>query len=73
MTLLEYFSTEPRGAKHEMAQYLGITDTYMSLLIHGKRRPSAQMAVAIARATQGLVTMYELRPDIFVDAPKAVS
>lgn len=72
MTLLEYFSTEPRGAKHEMAQYLGITDTYMSLLIHEKRRPSPQMAVAIDRATQGLVTMYELRPDIFVDAPKVM-
>lgn len=68
MTLEEYFSTEPRGAKHEMAQYLGITDTYMSLLIHGKRRPSPQMAIAIDQATQGLVTKGELRPDIFVDA-----
>lgn len=68
MTLLEYFSTEPRGAKHEMAQYLGITDTYMSLLIHGKRRPSPSMAVKIDQATQGLVTKRELRPDIFVDA-----
>lgn len=65
MTLAEYFSTEPRGAKHEMAQYLGITDTYMSLLIHGKRRPSGAMALSLERATQGLVTRQELRPDLY--------
>lgn len=73
MTLEEYFSTEPRGAKIEMAQYLGITATYMSLLIHAQRRPSPQMAVKIEQATQGLVTKAELRPDIFVDSPKAVA
>ena len=71
MTLTEYFSTEPRGSKTEMAQYLGITITYMSLLIHGKRRPSMPMALAIERATQDLVTAKELRPDLFpVDMEK---
>lgn len=71
MTLTEYFSSEPRGAKVEMAEYLGITVTYMSLLIHGKRRPSLPMALAIERATQDLVTAKELRPDLFpVDMEK---
>lgn len=71
MTLAEYFSTEPRGAKVEMAKYLGITITYMSLLIHGKRRPSMPMALAIERATQELVSARELRPDLFpVDMEK---
>lgn len=65
MTLAEYFATEPRGAKIEMAQYLGITATYISLLIHGKRRPSGPMALSIERATQGLVTRHELRPDLY--------
>lgn len=64
MSLTEYFSTEPRGAKTEMAQYLGITITYMSLLIHGKRRPSMPMALSIERATQGLVAIKDLRPDL---------
>ncbi len=73
MTLAEYFATEPRGAKIEMAQYLGITATYMSLLIHAQRRPSPQMALKIEQATQGLVTRSELRPDIFVDEPKTVA
>jgi DNA-binding transcriptional regulator YdaS (Cro superfamily) len=31
------------------------------------------MAVKIEQATQGLVTRAELRPDIFVDAAKAVA
>ena len=66
MTLEEYFSTEPHGAVTEMAKYLGITITYMSLLIHRKRRPSAALALSIHRATQGLVTAHELRPDLFL-------
>ena len=71
MTLTEYFSSEPRGAKVEMAEYLGITVTYMSLLIHGKRRPSLPLALAIERATQDLVSAKELRPDLFpVDMEK---
>jgi DNA-binding transcriptional regulator YdaS (Cro superfamily) len=67
MTLAEYFSTEPRGAKVEMAEYLGITDTYISLLIHNKRRPSPHMAIRIEAATQGLVTRQDLRPDLYID------
>lgn len=54
-----------------MAVYLGITDTYISLLIHNKRRPSGPMALSIERATQGLVTRQELRPDLYpVDMEK---
>lgn len=49
-----------------MAQYLGITPTWMSVLIHDpKRRPSAMLCVKIEQATQGLVTKKELRPDLF--------
>lgn len=66
MTLEEYFSTEPRGAKVEMARYLNITATYMSLLIHYHRRPSNDMALAIERATQGLVTRQDLLPHMYV-------
>ncbi len=66
MTLEEYFATEPRGAKVEMADYLGITATYISLLIHGKRRTSKSLAISIENATQGLVKRQDLRPDLFV-------
>ena len=65
MTLAEYFKTDVRGAKAEMAQYLGITSTWMALLIAKRRQPSPALAVAIEKATTGLVTRQELRPDLF--------
>jgi DNA-binding transcriptional regulator YdaS (Cro superfamily) len=65
MTLEEYFKDEPFGAKKEMAQYLGITQTWLGLLINRKRRPSPYLAKSIEKATQGLVPAKELRPDLF--------
>jgi DNA-binding transcriptional regulator YdaS (Cro superfamily) len=65
VTLEEYFVGEPRGAKTEMAQYLGISDVWLSMLIRGKRRASASLCKKIEKATQGLVKRKELRPDIF--------
>ena len=66
MTLIEYFKSEPKGSIGEMAAYLGITQTWMSLLVHEHRRPSAELAVKLEKATQGLVSRGELRPDLFV-------
>ena len=37
MTLNEYFSEEPKGAKKEMADYLGVSQTWLSLLINGRQ------------------------------------
>lgn len=65
MTLIEYFKDEPYGAKKEMADYLGITPTWLGLLMHKARKPSAELAKQIERATQGLVPAKELRPDLF--------
>jgi len=65
MTLTEYFSTEPRGAKSEMAEHLGITPTWLSLVMKGDRQASANLCARIEKATGGLVTRVELRPDLF--------
>jgi DNA-binding transcriptional regulator YdaS (Cro superfamily) len=65
MNLSEYFKTDVRGAKAEMAAHLGITATWMALLIAKRRRPSPVLAIAIEDATNGLVTRQELRPDLF--------
>ena len=65
MTLLEYFKDEPRGAKAEMAEYLKITPTWLALLMRGEKRASPALANRIEKATCGLVTRQELRPDIF--------
>ena len=66
MTLLEYFKTDIRGSKAEMAEFLGITPTWISLLISGRRKASPVLALALEKATGGLVTRQELRPDIFL-------
>jgi len=65
MTLLEYFKDEPRGSKAEMAEYLKISPTWLSLLMKGERRASASLCVKIEKATQGLVKRKDLRPDLF--------
>lgn len=65
MHLREYFKDEPYGAKKEMADYLGITPTWLGLLIRKAKRPSALLAKKIEKATQGLVSAKELRPDLF--------
>jgi len=66
MTLNEYFKDEPKGAIVEMAEYLGVTATWLSLLIHGHRKPSPALSIKIEEATQGLVKREVLRPDIFM-------
>jgi len=65
MNLQQYFKDEPKGAIVEMAEYLGVTATWLSLLIHGHRKPSPTLSIKIEEATQGLVTRKELRSDIF--------
>jgi DNA-binding transcriptional regulator YdaS (Cro superfamily) len=65
MNLRQYFKDEPYGSKKEMADHLGITQTWLGLLIRKARRPSPELAKKIEKATQGLVTAKELRPDIF--------
>lgn len=66
MTLQDYFNTDVRGSKAEMAEYLKITPTWLSLLISGRRKASPVLALAIEAATNGLVTRQVLRPDIFL-------
>jgi DNA-binding transcriptional regulator YdaS (Cro superfamily) len=65
MNLEEYFKDEPYGAKKEMAKHLGITPTWLGILIKNKRKASPALAKRIEVATVGLVTAKELRPDLF--------
>ena len=66
MTLSEYFESDVRGSKAEMAEYLKISPTWISLIIAGRRKASPVLALALEKATGGLVTRQELRPDIFL-------
>ena len=66
ITLEQYFSDKHRGAKTDLARELGITKTWMSLLVSGREVPSATLAIDIERRT-GIHRKY-LRPDLFGEA-----
>jgi DNA-binding transcriptional regulator YdaS (Cro superfamily) len=66
MTLEQYFSDKNRGSKTDLARELGITKTWLSLLISGREVPSATLAIDIERRT-GIHRKY-LRPDLFGEA-----
>ena len=65
MNLRQYFKTEPYGAKKLFAEKVGITPTYLGLLLRKARRPSAELAKRIEKATKGQVSAATLRPDLF--------
>ena len=48
MNLKQYFKDEPYGSKKEMADHLGITQTWLGLLIRKARRPSPELAKNIS-------------------------
>jgi DNA-binding transcriptional regulator YdaS (Cro superfamily) len=66
MNLAEYFQTQPRGSKNDMANRLGVTKTWLSLIISGKKIPSPALCNTIELITKGKVKRKELRPDIFL-------
>jgi DNA-binding transcriptional regulator YdaS (Cro superfamily) len=65
MTLAEFFTGKPRGAKAGLARDLGISKTWMSLLTSGRTVPSPELAHSIERHTNGQVKREDLRPDVF--------
>lgn len=65
MNLKQYFKNQPYGAKGRFAEKLGITPTWLGLLINKKRRPSAELAKKIEKSTKCEVLARDLRPDLF--------
>jgi len=63
--LKEWFLTKPRGSKAAMAEAIGISRTWMALVIAGRRKPSPERAIIISRMTNNEVTKADLRPDLF--------
>lgn len=66
MNLQDYFLDKPRGAKSALARDLGITKTWLSLVIKGSAMPSATLCLEIERRTG--VRREVLRPDLFGEA-----
>lgn len=65
MTLIEYFHDKPRGAKVALAKTLGISKTWLSLIISGRYLPSPELSRDIEANTGRKVKRADLRPDIF--------
>ena len=56
------------GSQAELERQSGIAQQTLSWLLHKAPKISAEHAIALERATGGVVRRYELRPDLF-DAP----
>lgn len=64
-------ASEILGSQAELALRLGVSRGYISQLISGHRKVPAQYCRSIESMTDGAVTRYELRSDIFGDASEA--
>jgi DNA-binding transcriptional regulator YdaS (Cro superfamily) len=53
------------GTQVELAKALNVTQQAVTIWLNEKQKPSAKNAIAIEKATLGLVTRAEILPDIF--------
>lgn len=53
------------GSQQKLAEKVGCSQQYISLLARSAVKVSAEMALAFDRATDGKVSKHTLRPDIF--------
>lgn len=52
------------GSQDALAEAAGVSQAAISLMKAGKRRPSAELSIHIEQATDGNVTVEQLRPDV---------
>lgn len=53
------------GSQKKLADAMSCSQQHVSLLIRGAVRVTAEMALAVDKATDGVVSKHDLRPDIF--------
>jgi DNA-binding transcriptional regulator YdaS (Cro superfamily) len=63
-------AVETVGSRVALASALGVSPSLVWQWLNGKRPVAASHCRAIEAATNGAVTRYELRPDVFGDAPE---
>lgn len=66
MQLKDYFENKPHGSKAEFAKSLGVTKTWLSLILNGSKQPSIPLCIEIERLTKRKVKRKDLRPDFFI-------
>jgi DNA-binding transcriptional regulator YdaS (Cro superfamily) len=55
----------PRGQRAAFAESVGVTPRYLTRVILGYERASAELAIRIERASHGNVDRADVRPDLF--------
>ncbi|WP_425515864.1 transcriptional regulator [Methylomagnum ishizawai] len=72
-TLNAYIKSLPRrqrgSFRRNLAEAIGLSEPMVRHLANGTRAISAERAVQIEEATKGVVTRYELRPDLWPPPP----
>lgn len=75
MNILDYVSAHDGTGKRDCpiiqstSERAGCSAGTLYMIAMGHKRPSALLAGAIEQATDGAVTRYDLRPDVFGRAP----
>lgn len=64
MNLSDYLKSNSRK---ELAEKLSLSSARLSHLCSGFRKPSPQLSISIEKATDGLVTRKDLRPNDWQD------
>ena len=68
MELKAYWETLDAAARRQFAKRAGTNVVYLSQLVHKHRRPSADLAKAISKASGDQIPLAKLRPDIWAGA-----
>ena len=71
-TILLRKAIEAAGSQAKLAQACGVVQQSISAALNSGR-VSAEMAVKIDRATNGVVPCWQLRPDLFPPAERVAS
>lgn len=58
------------GTQSALAEVVGATQPYVSFMLKGRGKIPDDWLIPIERATQGKVTRYELRPDLYQGVPQ---
>lgn len=59
------------GGPSRTAKYLGVTPQFIGQLLEGKRKVPVNRCVELEKLTNRIVTVEELRPDIFSELNNA--
>lgn len=62
-------AVEVIGSQAALADAIGKSRPFINDMLHGNKRVPAELCVPIEESVNGAVTRYDLRPDVFGDAP----